>query len=233
MNPELTLDQGKRGQKEELSQRSQKRKRFIVAATHIMERVGFHAMTMQMLADEVGASTGLAYQYFPSKEDVLLSVIIDILEDYVDRVPKAMMLHEDPVKRFILGFAAYCTIIEEKKDATILAYRESKTLPKKGRKTLMQMERQTTGYFTEALRDAIRQKLIKEVNVELVAFNATALAHMWALKSWHLSHQMTVEDYIVEQVGLMLTSILAEDKRIEYMSFVTFKMISDYRKKNV
>ena len=48
-----------------------RRKRILEAAERAFVRHGFHATTMQHVADELGMSAGNLYRYFPSKEAIV------------------------------------------------------------------------------------------------------------------------------------------------------------------
>jgi TetR/AcrR family transcriptional repressor of uid operon len=48
-----------------------RRQRILEAAERAFVRYGFHAATMQHVADEVGMSAGNLYRYFPSKEAIV------------------------------------------------------------------------------------------------------------------------------------------------------------------
>jgi TetR/AcrR family transcriptional repressor of uid operon len=50
---------------------AERRERILEAAEHAFVRHGFHATTMQHVADEVGTSAGNLYRYFPSKEAIV------------------------------------------------------------------------------------------------------------------------------------------------------------------
>lgn len=67
-----------------------RRRQVLRAAATVMQRTGFHQMSMQALADEAGVSVGLIYKYFGGKEDVLLATIISILESFRDQLVPAM-----------------------------------------------------------------------------------------------------------------------------------------------
>ena len=67
-----------------------RRRQILAAATNLMQQSGFHAMSMQSVADEARVSVGLIYQYFGNKEDLLRGVVVDILEDFRDEIPKAL-----------------------------------------------------------------------------------------------------------------------------------------------
>jgi TetR/AcrR family transcriptional regulator, repressor for uid operon len=50
---------------------AERRQRILEAAERAFVRNGFHATTMQHVADEVGMSAGNLYRYFPSKEAIV------------------------------------------------------------------------------------------------------------------------------------------------------------------
>ena len=50
---------------------AERRERIIEAAERAFVRNGFHAATMQHVADEAGMSPGNLYRYFPSKEAIV------------------------------------------------------------------------------------------------------------------------------------------------------------------
>src|ERR1700721_2193792 len=49
----------------------QRRMHIVRAAEHAFVRFGFHAATMQDVAEEAGMSAGNLYRYFPSKEAIV------------------------------------------------------------------------------------------------------------------------------------------------------------------
>jgi AcrR family transcriptional regulator len=189
--------------------RVQRRRRQILqAATHLMQQSGFHAMSMQSVADEASVSVGLIYQYFGNKEDVLRAVVIDILEDFRDRVPAALeQAGDDPVARLSVGFRIFCEVVDAKRDATILTYRESKTLDVKGRRQIKDLELQTTEPIRQAVRDGVASGVFRNVDSDLVVHNVLMAAHGWALKHWHLAARFTVDEYIDAELAMLLASI--------------------------
>jgi AcrR family transcriptional regulator len=194
---------------DEHAARVQRRTRQILqAATRLMQESGFHAMSMQSVADAANMSVGLIYKYFGNKEDVLRAVIVDILEDFRDQVPAAMQAAgDDPVQRFSTGFRVFCQVVDAKRDATILTYRESKTLSPAGRRELMRLELETTEPIRQAVRDGVAAGVFGQVDVDLVVHNTLLVAHGWALKHWHLRRRFSLEEYIDAELELLLASM--------------------------
>jgi AcrR family transcriptional regulator len=193
-----------------------RRGQIIDAATRLMEDRGFHEMSVNALATEAGLSVGTIYQYVKDKTDILLLVIVDILEAYRHDVPAAMQGHDDAVERLAAGFAAYCRIVDSRRYATVLAYRESKTLPVEGRETIMGLEVETTGLLQACLDEAVEEGLVVPCDTLLIAHNLTVLAHAWALKHWHLKNHLDLETYVARQIALTIKAIAAPDHAERY-----------------
>ncbi|HLN77262.1 MAG TPA: TetR family transcriptional regulator [Nocardioidaceae bacterium] len=115
--------------------RAQRRSQQLLgAAARLMERDGSHAVSMQAVAEEAGVSVGLIYRYFGGKDDLLLAVIVDVLDEFATRVPEAIEAAGDnPVERLAAAFRAYCEVIDDHRHAAVLTYRESKSLSDEGR----------------------------------------------------------------------------------------------------
>jgi AcrR family transcriptional regulator len=193
-----------------------RRGQIIDAATELMEERGFHEMSVNALAKAAGLSVGTIYQYVEDKTDILLLVIVDILEAYKEDVPPAMEGHDDPLERLAAAFEAYCRVVDSRRYATVLAYRESKTLSADGRKTIMGLEIETTGLLQQCLDDAVQAGILIPCDTTLIAHNLTVLAHAWALKHWHLKNHIDLDAYIQRQLALTVKATIAPKHEKRY-----------------
>jgi AcrR family transcriptional regulator len=91
---------------------SESRKQAILdAAAEIFHRKGYHATSIQDIAQEVGMLKGSLYYYIDSKHELLLKIITDVhaqafqqLEEFMDSdLPAAERL-----RQFIIRHAVYC-----------------------------------------------------------------------------------------------------------------------------
>jgi AcrR family transcriptional regulator len=195
----------------------QRRRQLLESAARVMERDGYFKVTMQDIAADAGVSVGLTYQYFESKEDVLFNVIMEILEEYHRELPLAMKPHTNSVARLAAGFSAYCLIINRRRGGAVLAYRESKTLRGKQLETVKQLELESTGLLAEAVADGQKAGIFVPGDPMFFAYNFVMVAHMWALKHWFLSRQMTVYDYIHQQTAFILRSLIRDEHHHRYL----------------
>ncbi|HVN50303.1 MAG TPA: TetR/AcrR family transcriptional regulator [Acidimicrobiales bacterium] len=73
--------------------------RLIRAAATVLERTNGESLTVQDVADEAGQSLRTLYQYFSSKDDLLLAVFEEAMRTYATLIRGAIAELTDPVER--------------------------------------------------------------------------------------------------------------------------------------
>ncbi|HET9876617.1 MAG TPA: TetR/AcrR family transcriptional regulator, partial [Mycobacterium sp.] len=118
-----------------------RRRQILDAAVKVMQKTGFHQMSMQDLATEADVSVGLIYKYFSGKEDLLLATIVRIQDAFRDQLaPVIAAAGDDAVEQLTAGIRRYIEIVDENLDAVVLTYRESRTLDAAGRTQIKELE---------------------------------------------------------------------------------------------
>ena len=67
-------------------QNGQKREAILAAAQKVFSRRGFHSARTSEIAREAGVAEGTLYNYFPSREDIFLSLFDDRWQTFIDRI---------------------------------------------------------------------------------------------------------------------------------------------------
>ncbi|MBM3555645.1 MAG: TetR/AcrR family transcriptional regulator [Alphaproteobacteria bacterium] len=185
-----------------------RRAQIIKAATDLFGRDGYHVTTIRDIAVKAGVSIGLIYQYVEDKEDVLYLALVDVLDSYLREIPKATEGAADPLARFRAAVLAYCRVIDALPDATVLAYRETKSLRRVRRDRIKAMETETNALIAACVRDCQVSGLFDKVDVDLFTYQIVMFCHAWALKAWHFKRRMSVDAYVVRGLDLMLNAVL-------------------------
>lgn len=185
-----------------------RRQQVVAAATELYGRHGFHKTTVKEIAQLAGVSAGLIYSYVKTKEDVLFLVLQSVLESYAREIPKALEGLSDPIERFCAAVRAYCEVVGAKPDATLLAYRETKSLGKAQQAAIKDMELKTNQLLNQCIDACIAAGYFRKVNVELAAYRIVLLAHGWALKAWRFNKFTTLHEYTEEGLDLFLNAML-------------------------
>lgn len=192
--------------------RTQMRRHQIFAgALQCFQTRGYHETTLNDIAKTAGISSGLIYQYFADKRDVLFQVILDIVEAYRREIPLATMGIEHPLKRLWAGAEAYFRVVDSNIDGTLLAYRETKLLDRGQIDILKSQEIQTNDIILQHLKDCVEAGYCKDENQELMIYMMLTSAHMWALKNWRLKNITTHGEYFKFTMQRILVSSLTPE----------------------
>jgi AcrR family transcriptional regulator len=173
-----------------------RREQIVEAAVDLFSKQGYYRTTMQEIARKAGVSIGLIYQYAQTKDDVLLLSLMSVMELYKREIPQQSVESDDPLESLRSSLATYCRVIDRNRDAAVLAYRSTMSLPKEQREFIKRAEVDTNELIARHLRDCIGAGLFRKVNADLVTYQLVLYAHTWALKYWRLSQFTTIEDYI-------------------------------------
>ncbi len=80
--------------------------RLIRAAAKVLDRTNGESLTVQEVADEAGQSLRTLYQYFSSKDDLLLAVYEEAMRTYARLITAAVNSLQDPLERLAGGIMA-------------------------------------------------------------------------------------------------------------------------------
>jgi TetR/AcrR family transcriptional regulator, repressor of fatR-cypB operon len=65
---------------------SQKREDILLAALALVSRHGFHGTSMSMIAAEADVGAGTIYNYFPSKDELMRALFVQIKQEFVEYI---------------------------------------------------------------------------------------------------------------------------------------------------
>lgn len=186
----------------------ERRAQILRAAVKLFSDEGYYTTTIAQIAREAGVSTGLIYQYFGDKDDVLLLSLKLVLETYEREIPPRLEGIKHPVERLCMALWAYCTIVDGLRDATILAYRSTKSLRADRRALVKQDESRTNRLLLACLRDCIVHGHMRQVNEYLLVYQYVHFCHAWALKHWAFRGKFSLGKYVAEGIGLLVEPFL-------------------------
>jgi AcrR family transcriptional regulator len=186
----------------------QRRGQILRAAVKLFSDKGYYTTTIAQIAREAGVSTGLIYQYFGDKDDVLLLSLKLVLETYENEIPPRLEGIKHPVERLCMALWAYCTIVDRLRDATILAYRSTKSLRADRRSLVKKDEIRTNRLLQDCLRACLAAGYMRRVNEYLLVYQYVHFCHAWALKHWAFRGRFTLGKYVAEGIGLLVEPFL-------------------------
>jgi AcrR family transcriptional regulator len=188
----------------------ERRGQIVRAAVKLFSEEGYYTTTIQRIAREAGVSTGLIYQYFKDKDDVLFLSLKLVLETYENEIPPRLEGVEHPVDRLCTALWAYCSIVDGLKEATVLAYRSTKSLRQERRAVVKDDEIRTNKLMEACIHACVTGGYMRKLNEHLLAYQYVMFAHAWALKHWALRGKYGLAKYVAEGVRLLIEPFLTD-----------------------
>lgn len=192
---------------------AERRQQIFAGALKCFQINGYHQTSIIDIATASNISSGLIYQHFKDKKDLLFQVIIDILEAYNYDVTNALIGCTDPVVRLQRASIAYYRVIDRRIPATLFAYRESKSLERDRLELLKMKELQTNQLILNCILECEAAGLCNDIQTELATYWIINAGHAWGLKNWRLRKIISFEEYSRQTLSMIFMGLLNEEGR--------------------
>lgn len=173
--------------------------RLLEGALRVFAKHGYHASSMSEIAKEAGVSKGLAYHYFSSKEDLLVSIAEQRLQQYL---PLFKGLNEIVDAEERLGFLINFVSDELVKKIDELRFYNALYLHADGVRAIGKAMKKYQAQFDQQF--LAEEKLLRDLgfaNPELEAIYLRSI-----LQGISLEYMLSPKDYPLQQMLEMLIS---------------------------
>ncbi len=193
-----------------------RRAQIVAAATKCFAKNGYHATTVKDICDEGGVSPGLVYQYVKDKHDLLFLTLMHVVNENKKRIPPAIQSSNVPVLRFAAVVRACIAVVDENRPSVMLTYRAGLSLSPEYREALKRLELEQADMIASVIDECIQAGHFLPVDVDMLAYHVLIVAHGWSTKHWRFREISSLEEYIEENLSLILRSVLTEEGRRQY-----------------
>jgi TetR/AcrR family fatty acid metabolism transcriptional regulator len=95
---------------------NEKYSRIIAAATKVFARKGFYKAKVSDIAQEAGVADGTIYIYFNHKDDILISLFEEKMQEVLDNMEKQISSESDPLAKIEKFAFLHLRLIQDNKD---------------------------------------------------------------------------------------------------------------------
>lgn len=175
---------------------SERRRQIAEAAFRVFVEMGYHNTPVREIAKAAGLSPGSLFNYFASKEEILL-FIFEAVHSKIEELVKGLSVgKEKPLVAFEQAFERYLRLIDEYQDYILLVYQEFKSIAPQAKRTVLQREHRIAQIFQKILQELVKKGLIPGQDLELKVHTIIVLGHMWAFRRWALKELTDLEGFI-------------------------------------
>jgi AcrR family transcriptional regulator len=101
---------------------ARRRTQLLEVALDLFGTRGFHATSMEDIAERAGVTKPVLYQHFPSKGQLYLELIETVSAELLETVTSRATAEAAPYHRVLAGFGAYFRFVEERTTAFLLLF---------------------------------------------------------------------------------------------------------------
>jgi TetR/AcrR family transcriptional regulator, cholesterol catabolism regulator len=176
------------------------------AATRLFRQRGFHATSMQDLAEDLGMNRGSLYHYIEAKDDLLWAIVNGAMER-LDGAVRPILEGPDPIpERLTRAIAAHLAFAAEHGDELALIQIELRALAPERRATLVAQRDAYEAAWREAIRHGVADGSIRPVDVRLASVAILSVCN-WFTQWYRPDGPLDVPAIGQEFAGLFLDGL--------------------------
>ncbi|GAA4109494.1 TetR/AcrR family transcriptional regulator [Aminobacter aganoensis] len=139
------------------------------AAVLLIARHGYEAVTMRQLAAEVGVQAAALYRYFPTKEDLLRTLMREHMEALLGTWESARPDNDDPVARLTAFVANHIRFHVERRHSTHVSNMELRSLSRDNLTGILKLRTAYEKELRTILRDGAEAGVLEVDDTGLTA----------------------------------------------------------------
>ncbi|WP_378943595.1 TetR/AcrR family transcriptional regulator [Mesorhizobium sp. ANAO-SY3R2] len=187
------------------------------AAVQLIARHGFEAVTMRQLAAEVGVQAAALYRYFPTKEDLLFTLLREHMQALLATWEHARPDIDDPVAQLTAFVANHIRFHVERRHATHVSNMELRSLSRDNLTSILKLRTAYEKELRAILRDGAETG---ELEVDDTGLTAMAIIQMitgvivWFRPDERLSVDEVTATYLAMTMRLTGARSSTEDRHV-------------------
>jgi AcrR family transcriptional regulator len=168
---------------------TERRDEVIRVATRLFAAKGYYATTLDQIAEEIGITKPALYYYITNKEDILRTIINQMLEP-MQEVVDIGKSGISPIEKLRKIMKTLIQSAAERKETTLLAFEQANILPKRSRDALRRRQKEVEHTVMQVLKEGIEQGYFVVSDVKMAGFTILAASN-WIYHWYQPEGKMT------------------------------------------
>jgi AcrR family transcriptional regulator len=187
------------------------------AAETLIARHGYAAVSMRQLASEVGVQAAALYRYFPTKEDLLFTLLSEHMQELAAAWETARPATDDPTRRLAAFVANHIRFHVLRRHSTHVSNMELRSLSRERLSAMLKLRSAYEKELRAILRDGAEQGVFA---IDDVGLTAMAIIQMitgvivWFRPDERLSVGEVTETYLAMTMRLVGAAHAKEGKDV-------------------
>jgi len=175
------------------SNHSVRRNQILETATILFANKGYHAATLDEVAEQLGVTKASLYYYFRNKEQLLREICIKMQEKMNDNVREIVLSGLSPVYKLRAFIKAQLNFISTNKDLCKVVFDEAEALGKGAYKRIYLQSKLGEKFVQDIIEEGVKSGCFAVDDVKMASFLILSACH-WIYKWYHTDGRLTSEE---------------------------------------
>ena len=187
-----------------------RRAEIIAVATSLFREKGYHATSLDDIAERIGFTKPAIYYYFGSKEDILFAIVDGIVDEGLRRIREIAGRGGSPAQRLHDLLAENMRVILENIEPNTVFYNERGLLSPERERAIRDREREYTGIVRDLYVESVEAGELLDVDPGVAT--ATLLgATIWAYRWFDPDGRLSADEVAAQVARLLMSGVLVRD----------------------
>lgn len=190
-----------------------RQKQIIEASIELFAKKGYHATSVQEIVDEANIAKGSFYNYFESKEDLILSMYDYYHALLTENMNKAIV--EDDAKTSLINqLEVYFNFIIEHKSLIIMLLRDQVPLGKNVQQFVIRSKQQNFEWIREQVRNIYGNEIKRNENDAVTLFEGMINSYSnWIVFSEQTVNIKYLPKFLVDQLDVICKNFIKQKNK--------------------
>jgi AcrR family transcriptional regulator len=156
------------------------------AAIELLYTHGFEGMNLRQLSMAVGLHAGSLYNYFDSKEHLLIRLITEIMDDMLAQIERDVLVIEDPAERMKKMVETMVVWHTKRRKETSIGHMELRSLPQDSCKAYVASRDRFERIFLDILVAGRNASMFHVPNEKIATMSVIAM--LVGISDWYRPH---------------------------------------------
>ncbi|HEU4965158.1 MAG TPA: TetR/AcrR family transcriptional regulator [Bacilli bacterium] len=168
------------------------------AAVKLFERKGYHATSVQDIADEVGLQKGSLYHYISSKEDLLMQLAHRAISEFNMRLEKLLQSDMSSKERLHLALQSHVEAVTSNMEMATVLLREAFSLGADPSKVIQEATDKYLNLWTQVIEEGVASGEFRPVSGRMTALailGSVNWVYRWYREGGGMTPEMVAEKF--------------------------------------
>jgi len=175
----------------------------VAAATMLFRRRGFHATSMQDLAEALGMNRGSLYHYITSKDELLWTILVGAFDRLDQRVTPQLEADVPPLERLANAIHEHLRVAADHADELSLIQIELRSLSPERRREMVGRRDAYEARWRRTIAEGIASGDLRPVDVRLAGIGILSVCN-WFTQWYQPDGELSVDEIADAFVELFL-----------------------------